>query len=199
MQRRRTGGKRGVKSRRKELIQFTEEHGHRNVPSEHSGGLGDWVPHPSSEKESGSLDARRIQNLEELGFQRRWGRDGHCHVSPKNPGGLENSVPNQHHHIEKGSQCHVEDNAASAKLSYPMKQGGKEHTSNACPEPARSSRGTEATEQTRQQMQAAAARGDYILAGKLQEGSHSWQPHRSRYSKLLSKMTSFLQGTCGRS
>merc|ERR1712194_651582 len=63
----------------------------------------------------------------------------------------------------------AEDNADSSKPSLKMKQGGNEQELSTCSMPVRSSCRILATEQARQQMQAVAARGDYILAGKLQE------------------------------
>ena len=63
----------------------------------------------------------------------------------------------------------AENNTDSTKPSSPMTQGGNEQQPNICALPATSACRQLMVKETRQQIQAAAARGDYILAGKMQE------------------------------
>jgi len=179
-------------ARFRELKKFKEEHGHCDVPSKHPGGLGDWVYAQRCGHKESRLEASRIQKLEELGFQWRLGKFGHCNVSRRKPGGpgtpvhvpdgtlrLEDVRFHEQDDFEDSSlseaaagikvEAVTGDNADSKKLSYPIQQRGNGHPLNACAELAGSPRGIEAVEQTRQQMQAAAARGDCILSGKLQK------------------------------
>ena len=121
------------------LREFKEEHGHCGVPKNHPRGLGNWVEYQRSKRGSLCRDAGQTQKLEELGLRLR-------------------------QDFKKLAKA-----AEETKASSPITQGDNEQESNTCALPARTACGAVMVKQTRQQMQAAAARGDYILAGKLQE------------------------------
>ena len=100
------------------------------------------------------LDAIRTKKIDELGVQSRANFEN-CGLSKATDGIRVATV--------------AENTADSTQPSSPMKQGGNKHKPNICAMPARSSCRIEVIEKTRQRMQAAATREDYILAGKLQK------------------------------
>ena len=131
-------------ARFEQLKEFKEEHGHCNVPQRQPGGLGFWVKYQRSRQGSRSRNVSQTQKLDELGLKLQ---------EDFKDDGLSKAV------VRTRVAAAVEDNAVSTKPSSPMIQGGNEQGS--C--------GTRMAKQTRQQMQAAAARGDDILADKLQD------------------------------
>ena len=145
---------RSWESRFRELKGFTKKHGHCKVPRKHPGGLGRWVEYQRSRKGSRCRNANQTQNLEELGLKLQEGF--------KDDGLSKTAVGNR-------VAAAAEDNADSMKPSSPMTQEDDEQEPNTCALPARSVGESVMVEQTQRQMQAAAMRGDYILAGKLQE------------------------------
>ena len=123
------------------------------MPEKHPGGLGHWVKYQRSRRGCRHRDASQTQKLEELGLK--------LQESFKDDG-LSKAV------VGTRVAAAAEGNAHSTKPPSLMTHGGNEQEPNICDLPARSACEAVVIEQARRQMQAAAARGDYILAGKLQ-------------------------------
>ena len=179
-------------ARFRELKEFKEEHGHCDVPQKHPGGLGRWVMNQrrGGKEKSQLRNAKQAQRLEALGFQwnavkrlDRWKariqelkefkeEQGHCDVPRNYPGGLGIWVNNQRSRKSSrrrdSSQTQKLEQLGLKLLPPLMTHRGNEQEPSICDLPARSACEAVAVEQAWRQMQAAAARGDYVLAGKLQ-------------------------------
>ena len=110
---------------------------HCNTSQRNLGGLGIWVVHDPHLVKEGSryhVDGQ-TKKLEDVQF---------CRQDDFEDRSLSKAAVGS-----RVEETATEDNPESTKLSCPMQQGGNQHKSNTCAEPARSSHRGEAVEQTR--------------------------------------------------